>query len=329
MNYRSVADLNDTIMRNFHRFPTDIDLVVGIPRSGLLPANLIGLTANIPVTDIDRFVEGKTYGFGSTKHWAGLQTDADSWRRVLVIDDSIDSGRSMSEARQLIRDRLGDRDSILYGAVYGIPGGHAEADIVLETVPHARVFQWNLLHHKILSQSCVDIDGVLCVDPTDEQNDDGAAYEHFLASAVPLLRVTQKVRYLVTSRLEKYRRHTEEWLAANQIQYDELIMLDLPSAQERRRLGIHGSFKADLYRASDALLFIESEASQAAEIARRSGKPVLCVETQHMLQPDALSVAYLGQNVRTLTQKARRVSRKGGYRAVLSKAAGLLTGTSK
>jgi uncharacterized HAD superfamily protein/hypoxanthine phosphoribosyltransferase len=328
MNYRSVADLNDTIMRNFHRLPNDVDLVVGIPRSGLLPANLLGLIANIPVTDIDRFIEGKTYGFGSTKQWAGLQSDPALRRRVLVIDDSIDTGTSMRDARQKIRERVGGDTPILFAAVYGTRDCHEEVDLVLETVPQPRIFQWNLLHHKILNQSCVDIDGVLCVDPTDEQNDDGSAYEQFLSNAIPLLRVTQKVGYLVTSRLEKYRRHTEDWLSANRVEYGELIMLDLPSAKERRRLGVHASFKADFYKSSDATLFIESEPLQAVDIARRSAKPVFCIETQHMLHPDKLSAAYFGQSVRTLSQKVQRANQKGGYKAVVKKAAVRLLGGS-
>jgi hypothetical protein len=49
MSHRSIADLNATIMRNFHQLPNDIDPVVGIPGSGLLRANLLRLIANIAV----------------------------------------------------------------------------------------------------------------------------------------------------------------------------------------------------------------------------------------------------------------------------------------
>ena len=62
-------------MRNCYRLPNRIDLVVGVPRSCLLSANLIDLIANSPVTDIDRFVEGKTYSFGATKQRSCLRTD--------------------------------------------------------------------------------------------------------------------------------------------------------------------------------------------------------------------------------------------------------------
>ena len=40
-HYKSFSDLNSAIIRNLHKFPHDIDIVVGIPRSGMLPANLV------------------------------------------------------------------------------------------------------------------------------------------------------------------------------------------------------------------------------------------------------------------------------------------------
>ncbi|RUU06821.1 phosphoribosyltransferase, partial [Mesorhizobium sp. M7A.T.Ca.TU.009.01.3.2] len=36
MHYRSISDMNDAIVRGLHRLPRDIDLVVGVPRSGVL-----------------------------------------------------------------------------------------------------------------------------------------------------------------------------------------------------------------------------------------------------------------------------------------------------
>lgn len=321
MHYRSVADLNDTIMQNFHRLPRDIDLVVGIPRSGMLAATVISLVANIPMTDLDRFLEGKILTSGVTKRWAGLDKDTTQLRRVLVVDDSIDTGRAMQAARERIAAAGIDNVSVMFAAIYGLTDDQSGVDFTFETVPQPRMFQWNILHHGMLEQACVDIDGVLCLDPTAEQNDDGIAYQKFLSEAVPLLRITRKIGYLVTSRLEKYRSLTVDWLERTGIQYNHLVMLDLPSAEERRRLGAHGAFKADFYKKSDAILFIESEKEQARAIAQNSGKPVFCVETQHMVQPEALSLAYLGQNVRTVSRKFQSLQRQHGLTRALEKVA--------
>lgn len=318
MNYRSLADLNDTIVQNLHRLPCDIDLVVGIPRSGLLAANLFSLITNIPLTDLDSFIEGRIYTSGTTKRHAGLERGIADMRRILILDDSISGGNAMRAARQRL-DEAGIRErtsaEIIFGAVYGIEVSHPEADFVFERVKQPRIFQWNFMHHVMLEKSCVDIDGVLCLDPTEQQNDDGEAYQQFLSEALPLHGSSRRIGWLVTSRLEKYRHLTEAWLKAHGIEYGQLVMLDLPSAAERRRLGAHGSFKAEFYGKSAATLFIESEQEQAETIARLSGKPVLCIETNRIHLPDGLSPAAIRQQMRNMPARLRRRGQSASQRA--------------
>jgi uncharacterized HAD superfamily protein/adenine/guanine phosphoribosyltransferase-like PRPP-binding protein len=319
MHYRSISDMNDTIVSNLHRLPRDIDLVVGVPRSGVLAGTLVSLAANIPMTDLDSFLEGRVYTSGITKRRAALDRKVADMRKVLVIDDSIAGGNAMRDARARI-EAAGIEGDFIYAAVFGLEPKHPETDLVFEVVRHPRMFQWNFMHHKFLAQCCVDIDGVLCLDPTEAENDDGPAYEKFLSEARPLHAPTHRIGWLVTSRLEKYRALTEAWLARNGIQYDQLIMLDLPSKAERQRLGAHGSFKADFYRKSDAILFIESEHAQALKITELSGKPVLCVETHMVSVPDALSLPALGQAARNLPARLRQINsqegRKGAAKAL-------------
>lgn len=286
MNYRSVADMNAAIIGGLHRLPRDFELVVGIPRSGLLAANLFSLAANIPMTDVDGFIAGRILASGSTKQTSAIPRSVSEMRKVLVIDDSINSGAAMRDARTKVMAR-GTSAELVFAAVYSA-GDHREADHVFEVVPQPRMFQWNFMHHTFLGQSCVDIDGVLCADPTNAENDDGPAYEEFLREARPLHKPSRKIAYLVTSRLEKYRPQTEAWLARHGIQYGKLVMLDLPSQNERQRRMVHGSFKADFYRRSNAVLFIESEYDQATMIAKVAGKPVLCTQTQEVVSPTSV-----------------------------------------
>ena len=69
MNYRSIKDLNNTILKNLHTIPRDFDLVVGVPRSGMLPANLIALYLNLPYTDIHSFINGYVYKSGARRQF--------------------------------------------------------------------------------------------------------------------------------------------------------------------------------------------------------------------------------------------------------------------
>lgn len=305
MNYRSLADLNDTIITNLYRLPRDIDLVVGIPRSGLLAANLLSLVSNIPLTDLDSFLQGRVYSSGSTKRTARLDRGLGDMHRILVLDDSILSGSAMRQARARIAAAGLDAE-IVFAAVYGQEASHPEVDLIFEQLKNPRIFQWNFMHHIVLEQACVDIDGVLCLDPTEQENDDGDAYCRFLSEAVPLHPTSRRIGWLVTSRLEKYRDLTEAWLKRQGIKYGELIMLNLPSKEERQRQGVHGSFKADFYRRSNSTLFIESEGAQAETIAKLSGKPVLCVETHQIHLPGSLSAAAVRQQMRNLPTRLKQ-----------------------
>jgi uncharacterized HAD superfamily protein/hypoxanthine phosphoribosyltransferase len=283
MQYRSISDLHQTIVNGLHMLPRDIGLVVGVPRSGLLAANMLGLVANLPVADLDSFVEGRAFSFGSTKNTASFK-DPSNVRKVLVLDDSINTGGAMREAKDKLT-KYARPAQFIFAAVYGLSDQVDGVDIIFEVVEQPRLFQWNFMHHGLLSKACVDIDGVLCLDPTDATNDDGPAYETFLQTARPLYKPTRFISYLVTSRLEKYRSLTEAWLRTHAVDYGKLVMLDLPSAAERRRRDVHASFKAGFYRQCDAEIFIESSLRQAKDIARLSNKPVLCTETHQMVLP--------------------------------------------
>lgn len=313
MEYRSVADLHNTIIRNLHRVPRDIDLVVGIPRSGLLAGTMMALAMNLPLADVEGFLSRRILATGRTRARAQFRRDFADLKTVLVVDDSLRTGGSMLEARQRLTSERPDV-RFVFCAIYGQFKAHEGVDLVLEVVPLPRVFEWNVLHHSVLERSCVDIDGVLCVDPTEQENDDGVAYEKFLLNATSLHTPTRRIGYLVTSRLEKYRKQTEAWLRDRDIAYDELIMLDLPSKAERQRQGSHASFKGETYKRLESPLFIESDIRQAPQIARISGKPVLCLETREMVMPDGFSRAAMAQSLkhfpRRAPQRLRRIARE-------------------
>lgn len=278
MNYRNINDLNQIILKRLYILPRDFDLIVGIPRSGMLPANLLALYLNKPYTDLDSFVNGHIYKAGAR----GEAFDMTSFKKILVVDDSVASGSALQKCKDKLGQAEGEFD-IKYCAIYVIPDKKDLVDYSFELVPLPRYFQWNILNHIVLQKSCFDIDGVLCVDPTNEQNDDGPKYLDFVLNAQPLFIPGCKIGTLVTSRLEKYRKPTEEWLSKNNIQYDKLIMSDLPSMEARQKANNHGAHKAKAYIAEGASLFVESSMSQALEINRISKKPVLCTENFEMI----------------------------------------------
>jgi orotate phosphoribosyltransferase len=287
MRYRSVAELDADVVDWLPRLPRDLELIVGIPRSGLLAATLLALHLNLPMTDVEGLIEGRVLQAGSryTGDVAGLLAEP---RKVLVVDDSILLGRQLERVKARIR-AASLPHTISYAALYPAPGGEQSVDFFFETVKMPRCFEWNLMHHPwVLSKTCMDIDGVLCRDPSSAENDDGPEYQRFLNAADRRYLPTAPVRWLVTARLEKYRRATEEWLTANRVEYGELLMMDYPDMAARRAANAYASFKAEIYRRTGALLFVESSPTLAGEIARLSGKCVFCLETRTMIEPELL-----------------------------------------
>lgn len=282
MFFRSISDMNMTILRNLTMVPADIDLIVGIPRSGLLAANMLALYLNKPITDLDGLIEGRMLSKGK-RVVANFQGDIiGSARKILIFDDCISRGTEITKARKRIEE-AGLADRAVFGCVFSFPENPHLADFVMEKIPRPMCFQWSCMYTPELSHSCVDIDGILCHDCPKEQDDDGAGYLEFLENATPLFLPTHQVRWLVTSRLEKYREPTERWLAKHNVPYEELIMMDAATPAERSRNGAHWKFKADFYKSQkSALLFIESCPRSALEISRLAGKPALCPETATM-----------------------------------------------
>ncbi|MFP4560929.1 MAG: phosphoribosyltransferase [Thiohalorhabdus sp.] len=289
MQYKNVSDLSRDLLHSSPRIPRDVDLVVGIPRSGMLAASLLATQRNLPLIDIDGFLGGAAPWFGDTKIMPPHLRFGTSWeaRRPLVLDDSILSGGSMAK----VTERLvasGLRPWCLTAAVYYDPASRYDLDLGLIPLDPPRVFEWNLMHKDLLNQACVDIDGVLCRDPTPEENDDGPRYRTFL-ERVPAWHVpSQTIGYLVTSRLERYRGITERWLRENGIRFNHLYMMDGHSAEERGHEEHLAHMKGRIYKRLDARLFIESSHQQAVKICRISGKATLSYEKGEILCPDGV-----------------------------------------
>ncbi|HDZ57885.1 MAG TPA: phosphoribosyltransferase [Pseudomonas xinjiangensis] len=310
MNYRSVGDLSFLTNKHVSKVPRDVELIVGIPRSGMLVASIVSLKLNLPLTDLYSFQRNDDLKKGNTRSYKHNEL-VKPWdaKKILLVDDSIASGNSMRAAVDMVKQVFSGE--VVTMVAFAQRENIGSVDLHLETVEQPRLFEWNIMHHRLLANACLDIDGVLCVDPTHTENDDGPNYLGFLQSTRPLFIPTIKVAHLVTSRLEKYRGETEEWLQRHGVEYGQLHMLDLPSAAERRRLNMHSKFKAQIYHNDPhAVLFIESEEHQALEIMKLSNKPVFCIETNEMYVPGKSLPAIKAHVIRKgLTLKSKILSK--------------------
>ena len=278
MRYINLNELSGMIRNNLWKIPHDIDLVVGIPRSGLMVANMIALYLNKRLSDVDSFVEGRIFGYGTSR---AQLISKKPIKKVLVVDDSIGlTGASLATAKKKLEPL-----TAIYEFSYFVPivttNGSTMVSAFAEIIDDTRIFEWNLFHHYLLEQACIDLDGVLCLDPPID--DDGEKYINYIENATPLFLPTATIGTIVTCRLEKYRQQTEKWLASHNIKYNHLLMLKMPSKAARVEWGRHGEFKAECLAKYGGSFFIESSLQQAEVIANISHRNVICIETNTMI----------------------------------------------
>ena len=283
LNFRTMKDMSYLIRNNVKFLPSDIDLIVGIPRSGIIPAYLIGLFLNKNVCSLNEFLNNIFPSHGDRFLEQFKQKDK---LKILVVDDSISTGNAMNRVKTKLKQYDSSKYEFIFCTVFATKQCKNMVNFYFEIVEQPRMFQWNYLNHITASQSCWDLDGVLCTDPTSEQNDDGEKYINFISNAKPLFIPGYTIHSIVTARLEKYRELTEKWLDKHNVKYKHLYMLNLPDMQKRRKLGCHGKYKAEIYKnLTECNYFIESEHGQAVQIANISKKPVICVETDELIKP--------------------------------------------
>ncbi len=269
-NYRNFNYVNALIMNNLERIPEDIDLIVSIPRSGLLIGTLIAEYTNKASTDLFSYladVDNYKLNVGSFAPASSVKTA----QNILLVDDSMGVGITMDKAKDLVRKK-NPTCKITTCVGWVEPFSTNKVDIYF-SILRDQFFPWSVLKRGI-SDACCDIDGVLTEDVPAEFDDDGEKYINFLKNQKPKFRPDRKIHTLVTGRLEKYRAITEEWLRQHNVQYGNLIMLNLPNKQEKMKQDT-GNFKAEVFRKSGLQLFIESDFREGNVI--KSLNPDKCV----------------------------------------------------
>ena len=247
--------------------------IVGVPRSGLLPATLLADHLHIPLILPDGVAHGNRY---TAHHTRGIEGGS-----ILVLDDTAGTGKSLYRMADQVRERFPDH-SVHQGAMYITPGLEDSLCVYCRAITEwPRLFEWNFLNNAWTDQCMFDIDGVLCVDPPPER--DEAAYVEYIANAIPKYVPTFAVGWICTNRLHTRRAVTEEWFRRYKIDVKHaIVMQPYETAEERRKESPPAEFKGAAYRAASqhgCILFIESHDRIAEEIAARSRKPVLSIES--------------------------------------------------
>ncbi len=272
LNVRTIADMQEAIVSNLHRIDRSrYDVIVGIPRSGMLPATMLATMLQLPLADVIGYRHGIVHGPSGRPAQPG--------KRILLVDDTCNKGSAMARAMSLLPKGTKATRLAVFGP-YQVEDPQRIVDISLAQCKGPRVFAWNMMKHRRLPRWGTDFDGVLCRDPEKAENDDGPRYLRFMREAEPLFLPKRPIGHVVTCRLERYRNETEDWMRRHGVQFTALHMMPFATKAERMAHGGRGAWKAGIVKQSGVEMFIESCPKQAGIIAREAQVPVWCTRTQ-------------------------------------------------
>lgn len=249
----------------------DFDVIVGIPRSGLLVANVLSLKLGKPLTTPENI-----HSFWCSK---SIDLKSNPSPSFLLVDDSYQTGASMQEAIDVLLKQNIPREKIKTAALITSAEGVKSLDFYALELNDKRLFEWNVVHKKM--NVVADMDGVLCEEPPEYVRDDEVAYQKWLQRAKSLSIPAFEINTILTSRIEKYRPETEEWLRANAVKYRNLVMSKETTREAQRNLGL-GQKILEINKIQPDIYW-ESGAKEADEIFPKVKCPVLVFETKVIL----------------------------------------------
>jgi len=257
--YVTTEDLIRATLALAADLPADIDHLVAVPRSGLIPAATLATITHRPLHTIAR---GSIIHAGHGHRSAGLPSRIDG--SILLVDDTAHSGQTLAHTATTLSSAPAI-DRVVSAVAFATPQAAHQLDLYGYILPTPHLLEWNWANSEFAHTIACDFDGVLCEDcPLEDPDADTDEYRDWLARARPLHLPRHKpLVAIITGREAKHRPATEEWLARHRVRYRRLVMMD-------RRRGNIGRWKA---RVCDHLrpdFFFESDARQVDQFNRYS-----------------------------------------------------------
>ncbi len=263
----STAKLVQDSIKLAGMLPADCSGVVGVPRSGMIPASVIATHLHLPLYTlaggrVERCLVPASRGNGVRGGGGPLA----------VVDDTTFSGLAMRRTRAAVGP------SARYYAVYVNslrPESKSAVDGYAEELPAPHLLEWNWANNGPMSGRwadvpaygrgiAIDLDGIVVHDAASGGRP-GTPYMVPRALPCPLI---------CTGRPESSRGETEATLRGLGVRWQSLKML--PAGLDPADAGQIAAHKAENYAASGCGLFLESDPTQAEMIFRATGKPVCC-----------------------------------------------------
>lgn len=273
VEYVSLRRLAEDVRGLAGRLPPDLAGIVGVPRSGLIPASQLACLLHLPLYALAPE--------GLVDVGRGYRLDAPPRDgRLCVVDDTIQTGHSIRRAKKRWR-KLALPDAVWVGC-YVTPAHSGEVDFVGREIRANHWMEWNWPNSTLSPHLATDFDGVICQDLPPQTNwGSHAEYAAAIASARPLYLMRRApVPLVVTARPEAMREATQAWCARHGVQVERLEMWP---GGARSQAAI-AAWKAEIYGRSNLAIYVESDPVLAAKIWQHCRRPVLCPAAETVWQ---------------------------------------------
>lgn len=280
IKYTTTEQLTRDTLKLIPLVPADCAGIVGVPRSGMIPASILATNLHLPLLELtDNGPRAMGSGYRGT--WIKFKPGKGPF---FVVDDSTYCGGAMKRAREKMR-----KHKAIFAAVYSKTLGCADVhagDCLLD----CHIFEWNIFNNKIVEGGaidprlrggiCYDFDGVICEDPTfaHKDSEEDRVIEWLLNAPPKHLVRGVKIPMVISFRLEKHRSYIQQWLDKYQVQVQNLILHPATTFAERDKNFNCIEHKAERFKNSPHCIMFESDSRQAKMIAEYTGKPVIAID---------------------------------------------------
>lgn len=291
MLYLTYNDLTTDIRGNLYKIQEKAKNgafcgVIGVPRSGMVPAGIISEYLNIGLCSLNEFLEHQLESF--LNHGKRFLNNINSEKkRILVVEDTCFSGHSLMETKNKL-EQFKDKYEFVFMSVY-LEGKCAYyfPDLYLRDIRNdigffsgIVLYEWNILHHHYQENVIYDLDGVIVLDPPDER--DTESYVKYIYNPIPLfIPSTECELSICTYRLRIYYDITVKSLKKIGLKSPKIYMYNADKYEDRKTPPYE--YKSIVYCNDESKkLFVESDDFQARKIYEITKKPVYCVSTNKM-----------------------------------------------
>lgn len=229
---------NDAIFLSDFLTKNDVGGIVGIPRSGMIPASILSTTLHLPLGSYDKENGTVVWLSNGWRSSNPRNLTYNPQKRLAIVDDTIYNGFAIENVVRSLSNKDGyNLDKLVFCSVYARAEGYNRLVSMGITVGYAKVLEsphileWNLMNSAWVTGNLdmesgkycggglvTDLDGVLLHDILTS----GGKEEYVLS---PYLVPKRMPVNIVSGRLESERKVTEEQLNRAGVLWDNLMLM--------------------------------------------------------------------------------------------------------